>query len=491
VEESTLESRSPYTGELLGNFPNFGSAEVAQAVARAAQAQRLWSNIPLTKRLKQLRQLRRNLMNGAEAFLEAIVRETGKPRVEALHEVMMVVDMAHYCEQQAPALLNGGVRSTRILKHIESCIEYCPRGVIAIISPWNYPFSIPLRTAVGAWATGNAVVMKPSELTSLMMVAVKKTFEETGLPSGLFEVVTGTSRTGKDLVASAVDMVVFTGSVRAGREVAVACAQRLIPCTLELGGKAALIVCEDAHLERAASAAVFGAFANSGQICISVERAFVVPALYEAFVQRVTELTSALRQGDPMQADTDVGCVTYPHQVNVAQALIKDALVKGATLKTGEVPDAITLRVSPTVLADCTPHMRVMHEEIFGPVLPIMKVNDEAHALSLANDSELGLFHYVFSQDSSKANALARQLDAGTVVINDVLIGYALAEAPFGGVKQSGLGRVHGPEGLRSMCKVKHICRNRLGFIKRDPLWFPYSKAGYTWLGKLLRWLVD
>ncbi|QQR88789.1 MAG: aldehyde dehydrogenase family protein [Myxococcales bacterium] len=348
---------------------------------------------------------------------------------------------------------------------------------------------IPAGDVVAGLLAGNAVVLKPSEVTPFIALKLKELFDASGMDPELFQLITGDGRTGAALVDAGIDKLVFTGAVRTGRKVAAACAERLMPCTVELGGKAAAIVCQDADLERTAQALVYGGFVNSGQVCISVERVYAHEKIHDALLDRVVALVSKLRQGDPASLDIDVGAIIFPPQVDVAQRLLADAKEKGASVLTGgKLREGEGLFFEPTVLSACSQDMAVMREEIFGPILPFMKVKDENEALDLANDSELGLAGYVFSQDPIKARDLAKRLRAGMVMVNDVLSGYGIAEAPFGGLKNSGIGRVHGEEGLLAMCEQRHLCFDRLT-MKRDPFWFPYSEKTYRWLRKALNWL--
>ncbi len=494
VQNESLRSilvYAPHTGENVGQISIQSPEHVSEAVQRARVAQQKWARLDFSQRASALGAFRRMLVEHCDALVEALVRETGKARMEALHEVVMVCDLCAYYEAHAQRILARQPIHMRWMKHIESYLYYAPVGVVGVISPWNFPFSIPMRGVITALAAGNAAVLKPSERTSLMMLETKKLFDQSGVDADLFQVVTGDGATGSALISAGIDKMVFTGAVATGRKVAMACADKLIPSVLELGGKAAMIICEDAHLERAARAAVFGGFLNSGQVCISVERVFVHAAVHDRFVARVVELVNALKQGNPVEGMVDVGAVTFENQVTVADRLIADAKSKGAKVLTGgALKEGAGRFFAPTVLGECTLAMDVMHKEIFGPLLPIMKVESEAQAITLANDSEVGLFHYVFTEDTHKGQQMAEQLNAGTVMINDVLTGYLIAEAPFGGVKHSGWGREHGEEGLKAMCHLRHVAVSRLGFLKRDPYWFPYSDALYRWVRRIFKWLM-
>ena len=486
-----LVSYAPATGQRLGEVPNLGPDEVRVAVERARAAQIAWALLPIEERCTHILKLRDVIVDRAEEIVELLAKECGKPRAEGLtHEVIVTADLATYYAKRAPRLLAPREIELHLLKHRRSYVHYAPRGVVGIISPWNFPFVIPMGDAITALLAGNAVVLKPSEITPLIGVKCKELYDASGMPSDLFQVVTGDGRTGAALIEAQPDKVIFTGAVSTGRRVAAACGERLIPCTMELGGKAAAIVCADADLERSARAIVYGGFANSGQVCISVERVYVHESLHDSLVERVVTLVKELRQGDPAGGDVDVGAIIFEKQVGVAEKLIADAVAKGARLETGgkrlEGPGCF---FEPTVLAGCTQEMSVMRDEIFGPVVPIMRVRDDDEAVSLANDSHLGLMGYVFTRDRDKGRRLAERVRAGTVMVNDVLSAYASPEAPFGGVKESGFGRVHGEEGLRDMCEVRHVSYDRIALGSRDPTWFPYSEGAYRAFVKGMRLL--
>lgn len=486
-----IVSYAPATGEALGEVPIQGADEVRAAVERARGAQEAWALLPIEERCQRILRFRDALVDRAEEVVELLVKECGKPRAEALtHEVMITADLATYYAKRAHKVLAPREIELHLFKHRRSYVHYAPRGVVAIISPWNFPLVIPVGDTITALIAGNAVVLKPSEVTPLIALKAKEIYDAAGLPDDLFQVVTGDGSTGAALIDTHPDKVVFTGSVSTGRKVATACGQRLIPCTMELGGKAAAIVCADADLERAARGIVFGGFANSGQVCISVERVYAHDSVYERLVDRVTELTRELRQGDPDSHTTDVGAIIFPKQIEIAERLIEDAVQKGAQLRAGgKRREGEGQFFEPTVLAGCTQDMAVMREEIFGPVVPIMKVGDEDEAVQLANDSHLGLMGYVFTRDRDKGRRLAERVRAGTVMVNDVLSAYGAPETPFGGVKESGFGRVHGEEGLREMCEIRHVNYDRVTLGSREPLWYPYGEKTYRAAMKGLRLL--
>ena len=474
---------APASGELLGEIPVTTDDEVRRTVARARKAQAAWAVLPIEERMARLLRLRDAIAEKAEDLVEVVSRECGKPRHEALvHEVTTLLDTLGWVvrARAREALAPERIAAAPDEAPRASRVRFVPRGVVGVISPWNFPLVIPMGSVIDALAAGNACVVKPSEVTPLVMVEAKKIYDSTGLPEDLFGVVYGRGPTGQALLDAGLDYVVFTGAVSTGRKVAAACGERLIPCTMELGGKAPLVACEDCDVERTAKAIVFGGFANSGQVCISVERVYAGAAVYEPLLERVRGPRGAgrLRQGDPAQDYVDVGAVTFAKQIDVARAHVQDAVNKGARVVCGgkAVPGAGQF-FEPTVLADCDHSMTVMREEIFGPVVPFMRVASDDEALRLANDSHLGLNAYVFTESRDRARRMCAGIEAGSVVVNDVLSNYAIAEAPFGGIKQSGFGRVHGIEGLREMCTRKHVsCRARSEPRPREPVLVPVHR---------------
>jgi succinate-semialdehyde dehydrogenase/glutarate-semialdehyde dehydrogenase len=309
------------------------------------------------------------------------------------------------------------------------------------------------------------------------------------LPPDLFQVVTGRGPTGAALIDAGIDFCAFTGSTGTGKKIGAACGERLIPCTLELGGKAPAIVCADADVERTARALTWGGFANSGQVCASVERVYAHESVYDELVERIVALAGKLRQGDPTGGEVDVGAMTWDRQVEIVEERVKQAVGAGAKLLAGgKRAGGQGLFFQPTVLGECTQEMDVMRKEIFGPVLPIARVKDEEEALKLANDSHLGLLAYVFTKDGAKGKRIAERIEAGTVMVNDVLLTYGAPETPWGGVKQSGLGRTHGLIGLKELCEVRHVNYDRIA-LKRELWWYPYSEKMYKRSLGLLKWL--
>ncbi len=489
-KKDVVVSRNPATGEVLGEVREMAPAEIKQAVARARTAQRDWGALSVRARAERVGRFRDLIVKRAEELCDLVVKETGKTRPEALSmEVMVIADLATYFIKRAPQILEPHPISLHLLKNRGSYLHYLPRGVVGIISPWNFPFGIAAGEIVMAVLAGNAVVHKPSEVTPLLALKTKELFDAAGLPPDLLQVVTGRGQAGAALIDSNIDYCIFTGSTATGKKVAAACGERLIPCVLELGGKAPAIVCADADVDRTAKALVWGAFANQGQVCVSVERVYAHQAVHDELVDKVVALTQKLRLGDPgAGASIDSGSMTWERQVEIVEERIKSALDGGAKLRTGGQRSGRGLQFQPTVLSDCRQDMDVMRKEIFGPVLPIMKVRDEEEAVSLANDSHLGLMAYVFTQDRPKGRRLAERVEAGTVMVNDCLLTFGAPETPWAGVKQSGLGRTHSDEGLKDLCQTRHVNYDRFA-LGKELWWYPYSEKVYKQTLKLMKWI--
>ncbi|HYX41211.1 MAG TPA: aldehyde dehydrogenase family protein, partial [Pyrinomonadaceae bacterium] len=366
-----------------------------------------------------------------------------------------------------------------------SRILYQPLGVVGIISPWNFPWAIPLGEVVMALMAGNAVVLKPSELTPLTGLKIGDVFKRAGLADGLLQVVTGDGTTGAALVESGIDKIMFTGSVATGKRVAQSAARTLTPVVLELGGKDPMIVCDDANVETAASAAVWGAFSNSGQACASVERCYVHESIAPQFIESVVEKTRALRQNVGTNVETEIGAMSSERQLAVVEEHVSEAVARGAHVLTGG-QRAESLSGSfyqPTVITGVDHTMTIMCDETFGPVLPVMTFKTEDEAIKLANDSPFGLTASVWTRDSQRGKRIAEQLEAGTVMVNEVLYTHGIAQTPWGGMKQSGLGRTHGRLGLPELVAPKHVHVNRISRL-HDMWWFNYSpRAGRLFRG--------
>jgi acyl-CoA reductase-like NAD-dependent aldehyde dehydrogenase len=474
-------SVNPATGGTLGEFECATEPEVHEAVARAREAQSSWNDIGVRNRTAILRKFQRDLHQRKSEIAELITQESGKPCVEALlTEVLVALDAARFCIENAFCFLrdeqvpHGNVamktKAGRILRE--------PCGVIGIISPWNYPFSIPATESLAALVTGNAVVLKPSELTPMVALALASLLHKAGVPEAAFQVVVGDGSTGAALVNSAIDKLVFTGSVPTGKIIAQAAAARLLPVVLELGGKDPMLVLSGANVDVASSGGVWGAFVNAGQACLSVERCYVHRSLYQAFLEACVAKTERLCVGNGMDSETEVGPLIRERQLRNLELQVEDALSRGARVLTGghRLPQRGPNFYAPTILADVTPEMLIMRQETFGPVLPVMPFDSEDEAIQLANDSEYGLAASVWTRDRARGEAVARRIQAGTVMINDAVSCFGISEAPHGGFKASGQGRTHGRYGLDEMVRIKYLDSDRLPGRKKV-WWYGYGET--------------
>ena len=479
TKAAPITSINPATGEVLREFECASEEEVRSAVERARAAQPPWQEMGIGRRLQVLRRFQTLLQEKKVEVARLITREAGKPYVEALlTEVLVVLDAAQFLIANARSLLRDQRlgHANLVMKAKRGWVVREPYGVIGIISPWNYPFNIPATEGMAALAAGNAVVVKPSEFTSLSALELQSLLRSAGLPENIFQVIPGAGATGAALVNSAIDKLIFTGSVSSGKKVAQAAAARLLPVVLELGGKDPMLVLDDADVETVSSAAVWGAFVNAGQTCLSVERCYVHRSLYQRFLASVVEKTAKLRVGDGLDPETEVGPMIHERQLQIVESQVEEARSRGARVLLGGVrlPQLGSNFYAPTVVADVTHEMRLMREETFGPVLPVVAVDSDEHAIQMANDSEFGLAASVWTSDRARGQAVAARVKAGTVMVNDVVSCYGISEAPHGGVKSSGLGRTHGRFGLEEMVWVKYVDFDLLPRL-RKVWWYGYG----------------
>jgi succinate-semialdehyde dehydrogenase/glutarate-semialdehyde dehydrogenase len=483
IQSATIRVANPATGETLAELPAASAGDIQVAIHRARAAQPAWAAIGPKSRARVLREFLKILNRQRDEVAALITSEAGKPQVEALlTEMIPALDAAQFCAAHAASFLQPErIRHANpIMKTKKGYLLREPHGVVGIISPWNYPFSIPTTEVLAAIAMGNSVVLKPSELTPLCALRLQTLLRQAGVPEAVVEVVIGDGSAGAALLSceDPVDKIVFTGSVRTGTQVAQAAAAKLIPVVLELGGKDPMIVLEDADVEVAASAAVWGAFVNAGQTCLSVERCYVHRKLLPQFLAACTEKTSKLRVGDGSRTDIEVGPMIHERQLAAVEKQVQDAVARGAKVLVGgkRLSEMGPNFYAPTVITNVDHSMALMREETFGPVLPIMGFDSEDEAVQLANDSEFGLAASLWTRDRVRGEALARRIQAGTVMVNDCITGFAICEAPHGGIKSSGIGRTHGRMGLEEMVRVKYVDSDLLPRMSKI-WWYGYSQA--------------
>jgi acyl-CoA reductase-like NAD-dependent aldehyde dehydrogenase len=492
-----LRVENPATGDLVAEIRAASPADVREAVARARAAQVDWAARPLAERAAALRAVAGRILRDAE-LTETLIAENGKPRyeVEAI-EIFYTCELTRFLTgRRGRRALADDVRHPFIFANKRARVVYHPHGVVGVIGPWNWPLLNNYADCVAPLLAGNAVVLKPSHLTPLTSIRVAELWRQEGLPPEVFQVLPGGADVGEALVEST-DMIFFTGSQAVGRKVAGRCGERLIPCVLELGGKSPFIVLKDADLAASARAVVWGAFANSGQVCIRPERVLIEEEVAEPFTDLCLQEIARLRQGTELAhvdgGAVDVGAMTSSAQLDRVEAQVEAARASGATVLTGgqrrtDLPGRF---YEPTLIGDVTPEMPIAREETFGPVLPIVRVPDAETAIRVANETGMGLSGSVWSGDRARASALARQLACGSVCVNDVLVNYFCVEAPLGGVKGSGLGVRHGVEGLRQFCRLETIVEDGplLGLLTSwimRQLEFPYKAA----VLRVLRWAM-
>jgi acyl-CoA reductase-like NAD-dependent aldehyde dehydrogenase len=481
-----IDCLDPATREPLGSVRVDSPADVDAAVARARAAQVAWGKTSFAERRRVLKALLAHTVDHKDEICAEVQRASGKTRENALlGEIWPACEKLRWTIRNGEKHLKPEKVSSGLLVHKKARLEYHPLGVVAAIIPWNYPFQNVINPIIPALMTGNAIVLKPSEWVAWsserFVASLRQVIEGAGHDPDLVQAVQGFGETGAALARSAVDMILFIGSVGNGRRVVQASAERVTPVVMELGGKDAFIVCDDAALEQAVHAAMAGTFINCGQNCVASERIILHEAIYERFTERALELTRGLRQGAGRDQLVDIGAIATPLQLDVIEKLVASAVQQGARLLCGgrRVRAEQGNFFEPTILAGVTPEMDIARDEVFGPVMLLMRVKDDDEAVRLANGVSYGLSSSVFSQDRARARAIAARLQAGMTAINEYGgITYMVQDLTFGGVKASGYGRMNGREGLRSMCNIKAVVDDRLPLARPNRI-FPVAKTDY------------
>lgn len=477
---SKLTILNPTTGEKIGEVPVMNEAEVKMAVNRARAAQVSWGVLSFKKRADFILKAREVLLCRMEEVASVVTQENGKPLIEAVaQDVMILMEIMTYYAKNTEKLLKK--QKIKLGKWAfyghKSYLEFEPHGVVGVIGPWNYPVSNPFGPAIMALMAGNAAIVKPSEFTPLSGLKIVEIFKEAGFPKDVFQVVTGDGLTGAALINAGIDHITFIGSVATGKKIMAAASKNLTPITLELGGKDPFVVLSDADLDLASSAAVWGAFSNCGQVCASVERVYVHESVAEPFTKMVLEKTKKLRQGSGLDPHVDIGSMTAAMQIDKVESHVEEAKKKGAHILWGgernrELGDKF---YKPTILTAVDRDFAVVRDETFGPVLPIMTFKSENEAIRMANDSPYGLNAYLWTGDVEKGKKLASQIMAGTVNVNETLFSFSVPQTPWGGMKESGIGRTHAALGLLDMVKIRHVYVNTKPSKKNSFWWFSYS----------------
>jgi acyl-CoA reductase-like NAD-dependent aldehyde dehydrogenase len=488
-----IEVRNPASGDVLASLPLLGAGELAELAARGRAAQPGWEEAGFAARAAVLGRMQRWLLDNSERVIETIVSETGKAHEDAqLLELGYTVSALSFWSRHAARYLGERRRLSRapLVLGRRIVTRYVARGLVGVIGPWNYPLLNSFGDAIPALAAGNSVVLKPSELTPLTSLLVAEGLAQCGLPADVFAVATGDGATGEALI-DLVDFVMFTGSTATGRKVAARAGESLTPYALELGGKDALVVLDGAPLERAANAAVYYGMLNGGQSCVSIERVYAQASVYDELLERIVAKVAALRVGEPHgRGAVEVGAISSRRQLEIVEAHVADALSRGARAAVGGHRVAGRgLFFEPTVLVDVDHGMLCMREETFGPTLPVMAVADADEAVALVNDSRMGLGAAVFAADLHAGEAVARRLEVGAVCVNDAAVNYFALEAPMGGVKESGIGVRHGPEGIRKYCRGQTIVVTSRLVPAREPQMYPYTRTRARLVAALLRLL--
>lgn len=460
-----VPTHTPITGQPLGMVPQSSTGDVAEAYRRARRAQEGWSRTTLDERAAVLLRLHDLILERQDEIIDLICWESGKARKHAFDEPLHVALTARYYARTAHEHLDSRRVAGVVpgLTRVE--VNRVPKGVVGIISPWNYPFTMALCDGLPALLAGNAVVAKPDAQTMLSALLGVELLEEAGFPRDLWMVVAGPGHEIGGPMIERSDYICFTGSTATGKVVARQCADRLIGCSLELGGKNPFLVLRDAGIDKAAEGAVRASFSNAGQLCVSMERMFVADQVYDRFVSRFVERTRAMNLRAGLEWGSDMGSLISQDQLDTVTAHVEDAVAKGARVLTGgrARADLGPYYYEPTILEGVTPEMTCFGDETFGPVISLYRFHDEEEAVARANAGDYGLNAAIYSRDGARARAMARRIKCGTVNVNEAFgATFASIESPMGGMRQSGMGRRQGAEGIHRYTESQSVATQRL-----------------------------
>lgn len=483
--------KNPATNEILGECETNSVDDLKQMISNARKTQIEWQKMSVRERTKKVLNIRKYLVNNSEKIAEIISKDNGKTKIDALVTEVLPAAMAisYYCKNAEYFLRDEFLSAGNIfLLNKRSKIVRVPFGVVGIISPWNYPFAIPFSEVIMALLAGNAVILKVASETQLVGQEIKNAVESANLPDGIFNYINLPGKiAGNALLENGIDKLFFTGSVAVGKYLMKKASETLTPLVLELGGNDPMIVCEDADPYRAAMGAIWAGFQNAGQSCGGVERIYVHEKIYDLFMSILKSKIEKLKIGYGENYNNDIGCMTTKNQVDTVKIHIEDALNKGALLfaQSSQVEKGEQF-LPAMVFTNVNHDMLLMKDETFGPVVGVMKFSNYEEAINLANDSYLGLTASVWTKSKKRGEKIARQLKTGAVTINDHLMSHGLAETPWGGFKQSGIGRTHGKLGFDEMTQPQVIVHDILPFVKKDLWWHPFNKNLYMGLKGLL-----
>ncbi len=487
---TVIRSINPANGQLLREIPFSSVEELTAAFASARTAQKSWALLPLKKRAELLIQLRETILNHADDIVKLISSENGKPVFEVVAtELLPVLELITFFCKKARHTLEDRRIPLNLMRHRSSILQRWPLGVVAVISPWNYPFLLPIGEIVMALIAGNSVLFKPSEAASSIGMKIQELMDEAGIPHGVFQTLYGDGTVGAELVRQRPDKIFFTGSVRTGKKIMAAASENLTPVSLELGGKDAMLVLADADLDFATSAALWGGYSNAGQACASVERLIVHHAVADEFKRRLLEKLATLRSGPSgPPGSNDLGPTTFAPQKAIYQKHLDEARSQGAEFLAGGEFSEDGRYLKPTLVTGRTiENTEIYNEETFGPVIAMTTFRSVDEAIQKANASRYGLLASVITRDISQGERIARQLEVGTVTVNEVLYTAGIPETPWGGIKDTGFGRKHSEEGLLEFVHTRHIHKPKASFLVFKSLWwFPYTPYQYGTFRALL-----
>lgn len=470
--------KNPATGETLRELELTSTDSLDAVFGRARAAQAIWGQVTLKERARALLHLRETLIDRVDEIAELVSNENGKPRFEAMtNEVFAAVELLTYFAKKGPKLLQDETIPMGLMKHRKSYLNYWPLGTVCVITPWNYPFLMPMGEIVMAALAGNAVVFKPSEVTPLVGLKIQELFEQSGFPKNLIQTVIGDGALGAAIIEKKPAKIFFTGSVATGKKIMAQASKYLIPVNLELGGKDPMIVLPDADLDYATSAALWGGFSNSGQICASVERILVHESIVEKFNLLLKTKLESLRQGPSQSSQNDLGAITFEKQKEVYEKQIEDARDQGAVFITGGDFSADRRFLTPAIVTGKNiESLEIYNEETFGPIVAVTTFRSIDEAVEKANRSKYGLLASIITKNIGLAESIAKRLEAGTVTINEVVYTAGLPETPWGGVKETGFGRKHSARGLYEFVNTRHVHKPASSlFVFKSFWWFPYT----------------